>query len=167
MKKKSLLCWGLIGCLSLVGCAEEKFAYNETYTYSHVAFFRSERVTIEDLASFIPAGAQISSVEELENLIKQSLDTYSIVKNEDGQQKRIYLKNELQSITFLESEQATVVYKGESHTVRANAAVGYEQERFIVGNAYETKLFYYEDGYVYYSISIADGFAIEYIFEND
>ncbi len=167
MKKTSLLCLGLVGCLSLVGCAEEKFAYNETYTYSHVTFSKSEKVTIEELATFIPAGMQISSVEELENCIKQNLDTYALVKNEGGQQKRISLKNELQSITFLGNEQATVVYKGESHTVRANAVLGYEQERFTVGNAYEAKLFCYEDGYVYYSISFTDDFAIRYIFEND
>ncbi len=167
MKRKSALCLGLVGCLLFAGCAEEKFAYNEKYVFSHVSFFKSDRVTMEELASFIPAGMQISSVEELESVIKNNLDTYSFIKNENGQQKRIYLKNELQSITFLQNNQATVVYKGESRTVNANLLTEYEEERFIVGNQYETKPFYYEDGYVYYAISFTENFAIRYIFDND
>ncbi len=165
--KRGLLCLGLVGCLLVGGCQEkEEFAYNEAYVFSHVSFTYSDKTTIEDLSAFIPAGTQISSVEEMESFIKQNLDTYSIIKNEGGQQKRIYLKNELQSITFLGNNQATVVYKGETHTVAATLLTDFDEKRFVVGNAREGKLFSYEDGYVYYGIAFTDDFAIRYIFDN-
>ncbi len=164
---KKSLCLLLAGGLFFAGCTtEEKFAYNEEYIFSNVEFYCQKDLTIADLATWIPMGATVNSIKELENLIKENLDTYSIIQNSESGQTRIYLKNELQSITFLENNQATVVYKGETHTVSATLQPEFENERFIVGNAREAKQFYFEDGYVYYSIEIdPKGFGIKYIFD--
>lgn len=74
---------------------------------------------------------------------------------------------ELQSITFLGNDQARVIFKGETHTVTANLLPQFEEERFLVGNAYESEIFYFEKGYVYYSIAFTDDFAIRYMFDNE
>lgn len=153
------------------GCAKEKFAYNEEYTFSHITFYNSEKVSIEDLSSLCPFGVQISSVSELESFIKENLDRYSVTKTENGKTERIFLKNELESIIFYEDDRAELRINGETKTCEARILSDYRGDKtkitFSVGNAYEAKRFDFEKGCISYSLELYPDYGINYIFDND
>ncbi len=165
MKKSVYL---LLACSTLlVGCGEEKFSYNEKYSFSRVEIYQPSGLTVEDLGAYIPAGETFSSVEEFGNYIKENLDTYTVAIGCD----RIHFKNDIQSITFFKNQQATWVIGEESATVewaQVDKIDMYGGEVFAVGNV--TKVtFIFENGYVYYTQPIApeQGFGLKYIFDNE
>lgn len=170
MKKvKKVSCLLAACCLLLAGCGKkEQFAYDEEYRFSEVTFSYSDKVKIADLAKFIPAGMTMYSVKEFEKYIIENLDTYSFVKTVNGQQEIVYLKNELEWIRFSSEDQtAILLYQSRTYTTMAYPQTGFTDKRFVVGMPLGAKMFYYKDGYVYYKISLTDGFDVNYIFDNE
>ncbi len=148
----------------LVGCGGVQFQTNEEYEFSHVEFYCADYIDIEDLSAFVPMGmsAQVSSVKDLENLIKKNLDTYSIQKHTENGTERIYLKNEIESVEFGNFYKAEIEIGGRE-------LVG---EYYGTGDAYTvsweggSQTFYFRDKKMYYSIEFIEGFEIRYMYQD-
>ncbi len=155
----------LIGCcLLLAGCGEEKLRYGEEYSFSHAEVSCSAGLTIVDLSRYIPAGVEISSVEELEEYIENNFDTYSVSA---GGCDMIAFKNDIQAVKLHKNGQASLYIDGEWQTVSAKQVDKidvYDGETFAVADRLN---FTFDDGYLYYSAEIDPrGFRIKYIFDN-
>lgn len=88
--------------VSLVGCQNEA-TYNAEYTFDKITFRKSDALKIEDLNNFLPSsimldGKSVKTIKEFENLLRDNLDTYSIVHNNNGVNERIYLAPKYHSI---------------------------------------------------------------------
>ena len=171
--KKVFCCLLAVCSLLLAGCTqEEKFAYNEEYVFSHIAFYGSAQVNIEDLSSLCPLGVEIRSVNELESYIKKNIDVYSVIKmTEDGSREQIFLKNQLDGITFYEDNTADLKINGETKTYAANILLEHNGDKtdltISVGSTYKTERFDFKDGYVFYSVELYPEYGIKYMFDND
>ncbi len=144
---------------------KEEFFYDQQYSFARMDFYCREDLTLEDIKAELqlqPALiSKIDSIEALQEYIIEHIDKFIIVKrNENGMEERIYFTNSIDAITFLENNQVVIVWEGETQTIPCQK----DGEKFVLTDRF---VFSYENGYVYYSSQIVDGFGIKYIFENE
>ncbi len=158
--KKVLLLLVCVLCLFFVACAPAQPQTGAEYTYSQLSFKRGKGVNMEDLASFVPAAAVLSdgklpqSVEEFENFLLEYVDSYSIIRQTENGQERVFLKTDIVSVTLSESVLTIKTQDGETD-------YPYTKE----GNRYVTDTdftFYFEKGEFRYDLAFTENFSAVY-----
>ncbi len=154
-----------VGCGRDKGKGSEEFAYNEQYSYERMEFYRAEGVTIDDLKRTLPLAQAIYpnfySLDDFENYVREHLDTFHVdVNTGNGAIMHRYFDNHIEEVTFLENDQIFVIYDGEEATLPIK-----KEENGFVANDEIT--FLYENGYVYYTLQIVEGYGVKHIFDNE
>ena len=97
--------------LCLTSCQKNETAYNAEYTFDKITFSKSDTLKIEDLSTFIPSislSEPIGTIKEFEDFLCDNIDTYSIVRNNNGVNERISLAPKYHSI-FVKTDEIIMV----------------------------------------------------------
>lgn len=158
--KKVLLLLVCVLCLFFVACAPAQPKEGAEYTYKQISFKRGKDLQIEDLANFMPMAAAFpdgklpQSVDEFEDFLLEYVDSYSIIRQTENGQERVFLKTEIVSVTLSESVLTVKTQDGETD-------YPYTKE----GNRYVTDTdfaFYFEKGEFRYDLAFTENFSAVY-----
>ena len=158
--KKVLLLLVCVLCLFFVACAPAQPKEGAEYTYKQISFKRGKDLQIEDLANFMPMAAAFpggklpQSVDEFEDFLLEYVDSYSIIRQTENGQERVFLKTEIVSVTLSESVLTVKTQDGETD-------YPYTKD----GNRYVTDTdftFYFEKGEFRYDLAFTENFSAVY-----
>ena len=160
MLKKIFLSALCLLCLFFVACAPAQPKEGAEYTYKQMSFKRGNDLQIQDLANFMPMAAAFpggelpQSVDEFEDFLLEYVDSYSIIRQTENGQERVFLKTEIVSVTLSESVLTVKTQDGETD-------YPYTKE----GNRYVTDTdftFYFEKGEFRYDLAFTENFSAVY-----
>lgn len=158
--------------LCLMSCQEKKAPKNPEYTFNKVTFGKSDDLKIEDLSPFIPSmlsSESIDTIKKFEDFLRDNIDTYSIVRNNNGVNERISLAPKYHSI-FVKTDEIIMV------GIMKEGSVVYEEYTYTKKN-YGGSIVYLTDNEIFtfsnnemmyalpFPLEASNSFIVRYIYK--
>ena len=134
-------------------------------------------MTFEDVAAFAPMSATmvgiglIDTVKELEEYIRDNIDTYSIIRQTEKGNERIYINPSILSVRITEgypyiANAYSLWLKYEDKEEELRYGVMRKDDVFTCADAMVTlQDFYFSNGALHYDFEFNDKFAVMYNYE--
>lgn len=151
----ALLCTSLLSIFFIASCKPKDLQMNTEYVYSDISFETAKDIKLDDLSPFIPRGTEIKSINDFENLIRNNIDNYSIIRLTENGQERIFVKTNISAVKISEST-ITITRNGKQSSFNYTR----DGDTFSTTDLNET--FYFSDGSIRYNLEFNEKFSVVY-----
>lgn len=164
-------------CLGFAACQQKTLELDKEYVYTKISFKKAKDLTFDDVSMFAPMSATathidpVDTIKELEEYIRENINTYSIYRQTENGSERIYIKPSILSVKITEgypyiakAYSFWLKYEGKDDEVRYGALR--EGNRFTFPDSKVTlNDFYYSNGALHYELSFNEKFSVVYNYE--